>query len=46
MLQSVVYLPYFFSWVLVIAIFQQMLGGAGLLSAKCCAPTGSTAWTG
>jgi len=32
MLQSVVYLPYFFSWVLVIAIFQQMLGGAGLLS--------------
>ncbi|WP_199037406.1 ABC transporter permease [Glycomyces salinus] len=32
MLQSVVYLPYFFSWVLVIAIFQQMVGGAGLLS--------------
>ncbi|GAB3645760.1 ABC transporter permease [Glycomyces tarimensis] len=32
MLQSVVYLPYFFSWVLVIAIFQQMLGGAGLIS--------------
>ncbi|WP_026925562.1 ABC transporter permease [Glycomyces arizonensis] len=31
-LQSVVYLPYFFSWVLVIAIFQQMLGGAGLIS--------------
>ncbi|THV40845.1 sugar ABC transporter permease [Glycomyces buryatensis] len=32
MLQSVVYLPYFFSWVLVVAIFQQMLGGAGLVS--------------
>lgn len=32
MLQSVVYLPYFFSWVLVIAIFQQMIGGAGLIS--------------
>ena len=45
MLQSVVYLPYFFSWVLVIAIFQQMLGGAGLLS-QTCAPTGSRAWTG
>lgn len=32
MLQSVVYLPYFFSWVLVIAIFQQMIGGAGFIS--------------
>lgn len=30
--QGVVYLPYFFSWVLVVAIFQQMFGGAGLLS--------------
>lgn len=30
--QSVVYLPHFFSWVLVIALFQQMLGGAGLLN--------------
>ncbi len=30
--QGVVYLPHFFSWVLVIAIFQQMLGGAGLLA--------------
>lgn len=29
--QSVVTLPHFFSWVLVITIFQQMLGGAGLL---------------
>jgi putative aldouronate transport system permease protein len=29
--QSVVYMPHFFSWVLVIALFGQMLGGAGLL---------------
>jgi putative aldouronate transport system permease protein len=29
--QSVVYLPHFFSWVLVVALFGQMLGGAGLL---------------
>ncbi|MCG5220328.1 ABC transporter permease subunit [Streptosporangium soli] len=31
-IQSVVYLPHFFSWVLVITIFQQMLGGAGALN--------------
>jgi putative aldouronate transport system permease protein len=30
--QGVVYLPHFFSWVLVVTIFQQMLGGAGLLN--------------
>ena len=30
--QSVVYLPHFFSWVLVITLFQQMLGGAGVLN--------------
>lgn len=30
--QSVVYLPHFFSWVLAITIFQQMLGGAGILN--------------
>src|SRR4051794_4100751 len=30
--QSVVYLPHFFSWVLVVTIFQQMLGGAGALN--------------
>jgi putative aldouronate transport system permease protein len=30
--QSVVYLPHFFSWVLAITIFQQMLGGAGVLN--------------
>lgn len=31
-IQSIVYLPHFFSWVLVITIFQQTLGGAGLLN--------------
>lgn len=30
--QSIVYLPHFFSWVLVVTIFQQILGGAGLLN--------------
>jgi putative aldouronate transport system permease protein len=30
-IQSVTALPHFFSWVLVITIFQQMLGGAGLI---------------
>jgi putative aldouronate transport system permease protein len=30
--QGVLYLPHFFSWVLVLAFFQQMLGGAGLLA--------------
>jgi putative aldouronate transport system permease protein len=30
--QAVVYLPHFFSWVLVVTIFQQMLGGAGLIN--------------
>ncbi|WP_203453767.1 ABC transporter permease [Jiangella aurantiaca] len=30
--QSVVYLPHFISWVIVVALFQQMLGGAGLLN--------------
>jgi putative aldouronate transport system permease protein len=30
--QSVVYLPHFFSWVLVVTIFQQMFGGAGLVN--------------
>lgn len=29
--QSVVYLPHFISWVIVVALFQQVLGGAGLL---------------
>ena len=30
-IQGVVTLPHFFSWVMVITIFQQMLGGTGLL---------------
>jgi putative aldouronate transport system permease protein len=32
LVQSVVYLPHFFSWVLVVTFFVQMLGGAGLLA--------------
>ncbi|MFC0674399.1 ABC transporter permease [Brachybacterium hainanense] len=32
LVQSVLYLPHFLSWVIVVAIFQQMLGGAGLLN--------------
>ncbi|WP_037906030.1 ABC transporter permease [Actinacidiphila yeochonensis] len=32
LIQSIVYLPHFFSWVLTITIFQQMLGGAGVLN--------------
>ncbi|SEM52066.1 putative aldouronate transport system permease protein [Streptacidiphilus jiangxiensis] len=31
-IQSVAYLPHFFSWVLTITVFQQMLGGAGALN--------------
>ncbi|WP_020140670.1 ABC transporter permease [Streptomyces sp. 351MFTsu5.1] len=31
-IQSVTLLPHFFSWVLTITLFQQMLGGAGLLN--------------
>jgi putative aldouronate transport system permease protein len=30
--QSVVYLPHFISWVVIVALFQQVLGGAGTLS--------------
>ncbi|WP_234361790.1 sugar ABC transporter permease [Plantactinospora sp. BB1] len=30
--QSVVYLPHFLSWVIVLALFQHMLGGAGVLN--------------
>jgi putative aldouronate transport system permease protein len=30
--QSVVYLPHFFSWVLAVTIFQELLGGAGALN--------------
>ncbi|MFC4532018.1 ABC transporter permease [Sphaerisporangium dianthi] len=31
-MQGIVYMPHFFSWVLVVTLFQQMLGGAGLIS--------------
>jgi putative aldouronate transport system permease protein len=31
-IQSIVYLPHFFSWVIVVTVFQQILGGAGLVS--------------
>ncbi|MGD7788915.1 ABC transporter permease [Propionibacteriaceae bacterium Y1700] len=30
--QSILYLPHFLSWVIVVAVFQQMLGGSGLLN--------------
>ncbi|WP_243741046.1 ABC transporter permease subunit [Streptomyces sp. 8K308] len=30
--QAVLYLPHFFSWVLVITVFQQLFGGAGLVA--------------
>jgi putative aldouronate transport system permease protein len=32
LLQSILYLPHFLSWVIVVALFQQMLGGSGLLN--------------
>ncbi|HKT00167.1 MAG TPA: ABC transporter permease subunit, partial [Rugosimonospora sp.] len=32
LVQSVLYLPHFLSWVIVVAIFQEMLGGSGLLN--------------
>ena len=31
-IQAIVYLPYFFSWVLVVTLFQQIFGGAGVIS--------------
>ena len=30
--QSILYLPHFLSWVIVVAIFQQMLGGSGMMN--------------
>lgn len=30
--QAVVYLPHFFSWVIVVSVFQQIFGGAGLMN--------------
>lgn len=32
LVQNVVYLPHFISWVIVVALFQQILGGAGVLN--------------
>jgi putative aldouronate transport system permease protein len=32
LVQSVLYLPHFLSWVIVVAIFQEMLGGSGMLN--------------
>lgn len=32
LLQSVFYLPHFMSWVIVVALFQQMLGNAGMMN--------------
>jgi putative aldouronate transport system permease protein len=32
LVQSILYLPHFLSWVIVVAIFQSMLGGSGLLN--------------
>jgi putative aldouronate transport system permease protein len=32
LVQSVLYLPHFLSWVIVVAIFQSMLGGSGLMN--------------
>ena len=42
--QSVVYLPHFFSWVLAVTIFQEMLGGAGALN-QFLRQHGLTTWT-
>ncbi|GAA3808614.1 ABC transporter permease subunit [Streptomyces coacervatus] len=30
--QAIMYLPHFFSWVLVVTVFQQVLGGAGIVA--------------
>jgi putative aldouronate transport system permease protein len=32
LMQSILYLPHFLSWVIVVALFQQMLGNAGMLN--------------
>jgi putative aldouronate transport system permease protein len=32
LVQSVTYLPHFFGWVVVVSLFQQMLGGAGFVN--------------
>ncbi len=35
LVQSVVYLPHFLSWVIVVALFQQVLADTGLLNRSC-----------
>jgi putative aldouronate transport system permease protein len=30
--QAIMYLPYFFSWVLMVTVFQQIFGGAGIIA--------------
>ncbi len=32
LLQSILYMPHFLSWVIVVALFQQMLGNAGMMN--------------
>jgi putative aldouronate transport system permease protein len=32
LVQSILYLPHFLSWVIVVALFQQILGGSGLIN--------------
>ncbi|HLT61895.1 MAG TPA: ABC transporter permease subunit, partial [Microlunatus sp.] len=32
LVQSIIYLPHFMSWVIVVAIFQQVLGGTGMIN--------------
>ncbi|WP_333770356.1 ABC transporter permease [Streptomyces sp. IBSBF 2435] len=32
LIQAITFLPHFYSWVLVVTLFQQMIGGAGLLN--------------
>ncbi len=32
LIQGIVFLPHFFSWVIIVTVFQQILGGAGLIS--------------
>ncbi len=43
--QAVIYLPHFFSWVLVVTVFQQMFGGAGMLAQTAAGSTDTTAST-
>ena len=32
LVQTILYLPHFMSWVIVVAVFQQMLGGTGMIN--------------